>query len=120
MAKRRRTTRNPQQNPRNMGNNRVASMRGNARNLGQNQPFQGGIGQGVAVEPQAPGQVPRGAPSQGGQPPISCPPGLEPGRDPNTGAQTCKQVHPNISGNVPVNNADRAIAPKPGIKPKGY
>ena len=119
MAKRRRTTRNPQQNPRNMGNNRVASMRGNARNLGQNQPFQGGIGQGsgigqgAGVAPQVPGQ----APAQGGQ---QCPAGQEPGRDPNTGAQICKPAQPNISGNVPVNNANRAIAPKPGIKPKGY
>ena len=49
-----------------------------------------------------------------------CPPGQEPGRDPNTGAQICKPAQPNVSGNVPVNNANRAIAPKPGIKPKGY
>jgi len=40
---RRTTRRNPKQNPRNAGLNRAASMRGNNRNLGQNQPFQGGL-----------------------------------------------------------------------------
>ena len=112
MPRPRRRTR-PQQNPRNMGNNRVASVRGNNRNLGQNQPFQGGIGQGAAGIPQAPGQPP----AQGMQ---QCPPGQEPGRDPNTGAQICKPAQPNVSGDVPVKNANRAIAPKPGIKPQGY
>mgnify|MGYP000197412046 CR=1 FL=1 len=110
MARPRRTTRNPQQNPRNAGLNRTASMRGNNRNIGQNQPFQGGISQGSVMSPQGPGQ--------GMQ---QCPPGQEPGRDPNTGAQICKPAQPNISGNVPVNNANRAIAPNPG-KPlkQGY
>ena len=103
----RRTEGNPQQNPRNRGLNRAASMRGNNRNLGQNQPFQGGIGQGAAGIPQAPGQPP----AQGMQ---QCPPGQEPGRDPNTGAQICKPAQANIAGNVPVVNANRAIKPTSG------
>ena len=109
----RRITRNPQQNPRNAGLNRAASMRGNNRNLGQNQPFQGGVGQGAGIAPQGAGQPP----TQNRQ---QCPPGQEPGVNPDTGAPICKPAQPNIAGNVPVNNADRAIAPKPGIKPKGY
>ena len=114
MARPRRTTRNPQQNPRNAGLNRAASMRGNNRNIGQNQPFQGGISQGAGVAPQAPGQ--------GGQ---QCPPGQEPGRDPNTGAQICKPAQANIAGNVPVFNQERAVnpgsVPSPGVKkPRGY
>jgi len=117
MAGPRRRTRNPQQNPRNMGNNRVASVRGNNRNLGQNQPFQGGIAQGTGGAPQAPGQGPGQPPAQGRQ---QCPPGQVPGVNPDTGAQICKPAQANIAGNVPVNNANRAIAPKPGIKPKGY
>ena len=58
----------PQQNPRNMGLNRAASMRGNNRNLGQNQPFQGGLGQGPAVAPGQPAGPPQpGAPRPGAQ-----------------------------------------------------
>ena len=101
---RRRTTRNIQQNPRNMGLNRAASMRGNARNLGQNQPFQGGLSASQGVAPQGP--------TQGGQ---QCPAGQELGPDPNMpGVQTCRPARPNISGNVPVVNSQRAIAPGPG------
>ena len=113
MARRRRTR--PQQNPRNMGLNRAASMRGNARNLGQNQPFQGGLSASQGVAPQGP--------AQGGQ---QCPAGQELGPDPNMpGVQTCRPARPNISSNVPVNNAQRAIAPGPapgaGKPPKqGY
>ena len=88
--------------PQNIGANRNRSMRNNARRPGANMPFQGGLGQGVA--PQGPGQPP----TQGIQ---QCPPGQEPGRDPNTGAQICRPARANISGNVPVNNAQRAIAP---------
>ena len=118
MARRpRQTTRSPQQNPRNVGLNRAASMRGNNRNLGQNQPFQGGIGQGVGRAPQVPGQVPGQTPAQNRQ---QCPPGQEPGVNPDTGAPICKPAQPNVSGDVPVKNANRAIAPKPGIKPQGY
>ena len=105
MARPRRTTR-----LQNMGQNRNTQMRNNARRPGT---FQGGIGQGTNVGPQRPGQPP----SQGMQ---QCPPGQEPGMDPNTGAKICKPAQPNISGNVPVNNANRAIKPNPGIKPKGY
>ena len=93
-----------------MGQNRNTQMRNNARRPGT---FQGGLSVNKGVAPQNPGQPP----SQGMQ---QCPPGQEPGRDPNTGAQICKPAQANIAGNVPVNNADRAIAPKPGIKPKGY
>ena len=109
MPRPRRTTQRPQ----NIGANRNRSMRNNARVQQNRGTFQGGIGQGTNVAPQVPGQPP----SQGMQ---QCPPGQEPGIDPNTGAQICKPAQANIAGNVPVNNADRAIAPKPGIKPKGY
>jgi len=105
MAKPRRTTR-----PQNMGQNRNTQMRNNARRPGT---FQGGLSRNQGIAPQGP--MP--SPSQGMQ---QCPPGQEPGRDPNTGAQICKPAQANIAGNVPVNNANRAIAPKPGIKPKGY
>ena len=91
--------------PMNLGNNRNANMRANGRNIGS---FRGGL---------TPNQATPGTPPQSAQ---QCPPGQEPGVDPNTGAQICKPAQPNISGNVPVNNANRAIAPKPGIKPKGY
>ena len=96
--------------PQNMGQNRNTQMRNNARRSGT---FQGGLSRNQGVAPQGPGQPP----SQGMQ---QCPPGQEPARDPNTGAQICKPAQANIAGNVPVNNANRAIAPKPGIKPKGY
>ena len=92
---------------------RNVSMRRNARNLGQNQPFQGGVGQAPGIAPQGP--MP--SPAQGMQ---QCPPGQEPGIDQNTGARTCIPSRPNISGNVPVNNKNRAMTPKPGTKPKGY
>jgi hypothetical protein len=93
-----------------MGQNRNTQMRNNARRPGT---FQGGLSVNKGVAPQNPGQPP----SQGMQ---QCPPGQEPGRDPNTGAQICKPAQANVASNVPVNNANRAIAPKPGIKPKGY
>ena len=103
MAKPRRTT-SPQ---------RTMDMRKNARRMGANQPFQGGIGQGPG-----PGQ----GPSQGMQ---QCPQGQEPGVNPDTGAQICKPAQPNVSGNVPVFNKERAINPgpasNPGVKkPRGY
>ena len=96
--------------PQNMGQNRNVQMRNNARRPGT---FQGGLSVNHGIAPQRP--MP--SPSQGMQ---QCPPGQEPARDPNTGAQTCRPVRANVSGNVPVNNTQRAIAPKPGIKPKGY
>ena len=89
------------------GPQRTASMRRNARNLGQNQPFQGGVGPGMAP------QGPMPSPSQNMQ---QCPPGQEPGRDPNTGAQICKPAQANISSNVPVVNGERATNPTPGKK----
>ena len=98
---------------------RTVDTRGTARRVGANQPFQGGISQGSVMAPQAPGQ----APSRGGQPPMACPPGLEPGVG-EDGKQTCKPAQANIAGNVPLHNASRAINPgpasKPGMKPKGY
>ena len=95
--------------PQNMGQNRNVQQRNNARRPGT---FQGGIGQGTNVVPQVPGQTP----TQNRQ---QCPPGQEPARDPNTGAQTCVPERANIAGNVPVVNGQRAI--NPGNKgPKGY
>jgi hypothetical protein len=108
MPRPRRTTR-----PQNIGANRNRSMRNNARAQQNRGTFQGGLARNQGIAPQGPGQ----GPSQGMQ---QCPPGQEPGRDPNTGAQICKPAQANIAGNVPVNNANRAIAPKPGIRPKGY
>ena len=105
MARPRRTAR-----PQNMGQNRNTQMRNNARRPGT---FQGGLSANQGIAPQGP--MP--SPSQGMQ---QCPPGQEPGIDQATGAKICKPVQANIAGNVPVNNANRAIAPKPGIKPKGY
>ena len=108
MARPRRTTR-----PQNVGANRNRSMRNNARVQQNRGTFQGGLSRNQGVAPQGTGQPP----VQNGQ---QCPPGQEPARDPNTGVQICKPAQANIVGTVPVNNADRAIAPKPGIKPKGY
>ena len=101
------------QRPQNMGQNRNTAMRNNARAQQNRGTFQGGLSRSQGAAPQNVGQPP----AQNRQ---QCPPGQEPSRDPNTGAQICKPAQPNISGNVPVNNANRAIAPKPGIKPKGY
>ena len=115
MPRPRRTTR-----PQNVGANRNRSMRNNSRVQQNRGTFQGGLSRNQGIAPQAPGQRPGQPPAQGGQPPMSCPPGLEPGGNPDTGAQICKPAQANIAGNVPVNNANRAIAPKPGIKPKGY
>ena len=105
MARPRRTTR-----PQNMGQNRNTQMRNNARRQGT---FQGGLSRNQGIAPQRPMQGPSQAMQQ-------CPPGQEPGVNPDTGAPICKPAQANIAGNVPVNNANRAIAPKPGIKPKGY
>ncbi len=96
-----------------MGQNRNTQMRNNAKAQQNRGTFQGGLARNQGVAPQGVGQPP----AQNRQ---QCPPGQQPARDPNTGAQTCKPLQANIVGNVPVNNADRAIAPKPGIKPKGY
>ena len=72
--------------PQNMGQNRNVQMRNNARRGGRtfspNQNFQGGVGQNAGVSPQRPGQPS----AQNRQ---QCPPGQMPGKDPNTGAQTC-------------------------------
>ena len=97
--------------PQNMGQNRNTQMRNNDRRPGT---FQVGLSRNQGVAPQG---VVR-SPVQGGQ---QCPAGQEPGIDPNTGAQICKPARPNISSNVPVNNAQRAIAPGAGKPPKpGY
>ena len=101
MARNRRTTPDSPQ--------RTANMRRNSRNLGQNQPFQGGIAQGSGIAPKGP--MP--SPSQGMQ---QCPPGQEPGIDPNTGAKICKPAQANIAGNVPVVNSQRATNPEQGKK----
>ena len=94
---------------RNRGLNRTASTRANARRDGT---FRGGLALNTGVSPQ--GVAPGGA----GQPPIQnarqCPPGQEPGVNPDTGAQICKPAQANIAGDVPVINANRAINPGPG------
>ena len=97
----------------NMGANRNRSMRNNAR-VNQNQgTFQGGIGLNQGVTPQTVAPPPqRGAGVPQNQ--IQCPTGLKPSTDPTTGAQICVQDRPNISDNVPVNNAKRAINPGGG------
>ena len=102
MPRPRRTTR-----PQNMGQNRATSMRNNARRPGT---FQGGMRQGTSATPQRPMK----GPSQGMK---QCPPGQEPNVDPNTGAKTCRPMRANISGNVPVKNAQRAIKPGGGKAP---
>ena len=100
---------------RNVSPQRTANMRRNSRNLGQNQPFQGGLGRGQNIAPRGRGP---------GQPPLQnrpqCPAGQRPGRDPNTGAQTCVPERANIAGNVPVINGQRAVDPGPGrnVPPK--
>ena len=99
--------------PQNNGQNRNTAMRNNARAQQNRGTFQGGLGRNQGIAPQGAGQPPTQNRPQ-------CPAGQEPATDPKTGAQTCKPAQANIAGNVPVNNADRAIAPKPGIKPKGY
>ena len=98
----RRTTR-----PQNLGANRNRSMRNNARAQQNRGTFQGGLSRNQGMAPQGPGQ----APSQGMQ---QCPPGQEPGVNSDTGAPICKPAQPNISGDVPVKNAERAIKPTPG------
>ena len=101
-----------------MGQNRNTQMRNNSRIQQNRGTFQSGLtrNQGEAPQDLRPGL------EQGGQ---QCPPGQEPGVDPNTGAQICKPARANIAGNVPINDANGVIAPTngsqpPGIKPKGY
>ena len=95
--------------PQNIGANRNRSMRNNARAQQNRGTFQGGLSINQGTAPRVAGQPP----TQGMQ---QCPPGQQPGRNPVTGAQTCVPERPNISGNVPVSNAQRAIAPNPGMK----
>ena len=103
----RRTTPRPQ----NMGQNRNTQMRNNARRPGT---FQGGLSRNQGITPQGTGQPP----AQNRQ---QCPPGQMPGRNPISGAQTCVPERPNISSDVPIKNAQRAIAPGAGKPPKpGY
>ena len=88
MPRRRRTpgpSRNlgPQQNPRNLGQNRVASVRANNRGqntYSPNQAFQGGVGQGPPVTPGA--RPPVSPQPQSGAPggTAQCPTGQRPGR----------------------------------------
>ena len=107
MATRPRKTR-----PQNMGQNRNTKMRNNARRPGT---FQGGLSANQGIAPQGP--MP--SPSQGAQ---QCPPGQEPGVNPDTGAPICKPSQANIAGTVPVVNSGRATNPTPGkpITGKGY
>ena len=91
--------------PQNMGQNRNAQMRNNARRPGT---FQGGLTRNQGVSPQGP--MP--SPAQGMQ---QCPPGQEPGID-AMGNKTCKPAQANIAGNVPVVNGQRATNPAQGKK----
>ena len=99
----------------NIGANRNRAMRNNARAQQNRGTFQSGLSRNPGAAPQGPGQLP----TEGMQ---QCPPGQEPGRDPSTGVQTCVPARPNISSNVPVNNANRAIAPRANKPPNksGY
>ena len=102
MARSRRITR-----PQNMGQNRNTQMRNNAAVQQNRGTFQGGLGRSQGLAPQGTGQPP----AQNRQ---QCPPGQEPARDPNTGAQICKPAQANIAGTVPVVNSQRAVNPGPG------
>ena len=86
--------------PQNMGQNRNAQMRNNARRPGT---FQGGLTRNQGVSPQRP------------MPSPACPPGQEPGID-AMGNKTCKPAQANIAGNVPVVNGQRATNPAQGKK----
>ena len=115
MARPRRTV-NPR--PQSMGQNRNTQMRNNAAVQQNRGTFQSGLSRNQGLAPQGAGRPP----GQGGQ---QCPAGQEPGIDPNTGVQACMPMRPNISSNVPVNNAQRAGTPaptsNPGMKkPRGY
>ena len=75
--------------------NRNAQMRATSRGVGANMPFQGGLGLNRNVpgsqQPlpgvQTSGDVSVNDPTTGRRGP--CPPGMAPGKDPNTGAKTC-------------------------------
>ena len=99
--------------PQNMGQNRNAAMRNNARAQQNRGTFQGGLSRNQGLGPQTPGRSPGRSSVQNRS---QCPPGQEPARDPNTGAQTCRPVRANISGNVPVTNAKRAVKPTSGSR----
>ena len=94
------------QRPQNMGQNRNTAMRNNARAQQNRGTFQGGLGRNQGIAPQ--GRMP--SPAQGMQ---QCPAGQKPGPMPD-GKMGCVPDGPNISGQVPVNNAQRAINPGPG------
>tara|TARA_R100000501_G_C2552359_1_gene66448 strand:+ start:85 stop:444 length:360 start_codon:yes stop_codon:yes gene_type:complete len=98
------------QRPQNMGQNRNTAMRNNARAQQNRGTFQGGLSRSQGAAPQNVGQPP----AQNRQ---QCPPGQEPARDPNTGAQTCRPAQANIAGNVPVNDANNVLNPGPASGP---
>ena len=82
---------NPRMNPRNLGNNRAANVRGNARPQGA---FRGGLGLNRGVAPSRPmGQSPRNrgpqAPGAPGPGQMACPAGQRSVKDPNTGEIRC-------------------------------
>ena len=115
-----RRTKGPQQNPRNMGLNRAASVRGNNRNLGQNQPFQGGLGSGASVTP---GIQPPRAPRPGGQQgPAQCPVGQKPGKMPDGSMGCVPDRQGGAPGASPVRSPGAGTpnrTPRPPIK-EGY
>ena len=92
--------------PQNIGATDSRRMRNNSRVQQNRGTFQGGLTRNQGAAPQGPGQPP----SQGMK---QCPPGQQPGRPDAMGNPTCEPAPPNISGNVPVVNSQRAIAPGP-------
>ena len=88
--------------PQNIGANRNRSMRNNAAVQQNRGTFQSGLSRNQGVTPPGAGQRP-------GQGMKQCPPGQQPGRDPNTGAQTCMPARqqPNISSQVPVGSIQK-------------
>ena len=83
-----------QRNPRNMDQNRAASVRGNNRPIGS---FQGGLSLERGMAPQQAGPPSGGAPRPTQNDAGSCPAGMQPATDPITGQMTCKPA-PNGPG----------------------
>ena len=105
----------PRQRPQNLGQNRVAQTRNNARRPGPS--FQGGLSLNSGVGGQAPGQQPGAAPQQPGQ----CPAGQKPIKDPTTGQMRCVPAAPGDAGRPGGAGGPRgAGAPRPKIRNNGY
>ena len=117
---RRITRKNPMKRPQNIGANRNRSMRNNSRAQQNRGTFQGGISRNQGMVPPQPSQESRTGTSDPnaydpGRPDFgrTCPPGQQI-RHIGEGRTTCVPEEPNIAGDVPVQNARRAISPTPG------